>query len=206
MADDQLRELERRFRASGSIDDERRWLGERLRAGTITRERLEVAAHAGHEAARAVLGAAPPPDDLVPWLEPMEARGLDVSLRATLAIARLVIVPAPRGGTTEPLWSVVEAAEAWLASPDAAHLEPLRAACAAILHVSVPLRVAAGGLSVQRSFAAQACLQEVAEAAVLRDDVRVPLRYYADQAIKAAVPAAELRAAISDALVRWALA
>lgn len=59
MADELLRAAERAARAGGPAD-EARHLVARLRAGDLTRERLELAAYAGHEAARACLVAGPP--------------------------------------------------------------------------------------------------------------------------------------------------
>jgi hypothetical protein len=54
MTDVRLRDAERRA-LSGSVDDQTRALTERLRAGTLTRERLELAAFCGHQAAAAGL-------------------------------------------------------------------------------------------------------------------------------------------------------
>lgn len=51
MSDQRLRELERRFRATGAAEDEARWLGERLRRGGLVAERLELAAYLGHPGA-----------------------------------------------------------------------------------------------------------------------------------------------------------
>lgn len=64
MADDRLRELERRFRASGSPEDEARWLLLRMRTGAVTGEAVELAAYVGSPAAR-LLRRRPTPDG---WL------------------------------------------------------------------------------------------------------------------------------------------
>lgn len=53
--DHTLRSLARRA-DSGDLDSQARSLLERVRAGTLTRERLELAAYCGHEGARAALG------------------------------------------------------------------------------------------------------------------------------------------------------
>lgn len=42
MTDSHLRELERRFRASGSVEDEAAWLRERVRVGELPEERLRL--------------------------------------------------------------------------------------------------------------------------------------------------------------------
>lgn len=63
MTDDRLSELERRFRATGAIEDEVPLLRRRLRRGDLTAERLELAAYLGHEAAALACsaeGVAPP--------------------------------------------------------------------------------------------------------------------------------------------------
>jgi hypothetical protein len=54
MTDVRLRDAERRA-LSGSVEDQARALTERLRAGTLTRERLGLAAYVGHEPARVAL-------------------------------------------------------------------------------------------------------------------------------------------------------
>ena len=55
MTDASLRDLERRFRASGSVEDESVWLRARLRAGELTSERVELAARLGAEGPRQAL-------------------------------------------------------------------------------------------------------------------------------------------------------
>ena len=44
MSDQKLRDLERRWKETGSPDDEAAYLLERVRAGELSRERLELAA------------------------------------------------------------------------------------------------------------------------------------------------------------------
>lgn len=62
MSDDRLRALERRWRETGSADDEAALLLERVRLGRLDRGRLELAARWGHEGAMVAtgLGGAPP--------------------------------------------------------------------------------------------------------------------------------------------------
>lgn len=52
MSDEHLRELERRWKETGTVEDEAAWLKERVRVGDLTQERLELAAYLGHEAAQ----------------------------------------------------------------------------------------------------------------------------------------------------------
>lgn len=54
MSDTKLRDLERRWRETGTVDDEAAYLLERVRVGDLTRERLDLAAYLGHRACRAV--------------------------------------------------------------------------------------------------------------------------------------------------------
>jgi hypothetical protein len=63
MSDQRLRELERRFRATGAPEDEAPLLQERLRRGDLSAARLELAAYLGHEGAALACkaeGIAPP--------------------------------------------------------------------------------------------------------------------------------------------------
>ena len=55
MSDERLRELERRFKETGTIEDEATWLLERVRAGELVRDKLRVAADLGHQASQLTL-------------------------------------------------------------------------------------------------------------------------------------------------------
>ena len=57
MSDERLRELERRWKETGSVEDEAAWLSERVRAGELTEERLRLAAALGQPAAVAASGS-----------------------------------------------------------------------------------------------------------------------------------------------------
>lgn len=54
--DERLRSLERAWRERGELNAGAAWLRERERVGTLSRPRLELAAHLGDAAARAALG------------------------------------------------------------------------------------------------------------------------------------------------------
>jgi WD40 repeat protein/predicted Ser/Thr protein kinase len=56
LTDSKLRELERRFRVSGSVEDEAAWLRARVQAGEITDECLQLACRLGQGAAAVALG------------------------------------------------------------------------------------------------------------------------------------------------------
>jgi hypothetical protein len=59
MTDSHLRDLERRFRQSGSPDDSAAYLLERVRVGDLAQERLDLAAYCGHEGASVAVGLIP---------------------------------------------------------------------------------------------------------------------------------------------------
>ncbi len=59
MVDERLRDLERRFRETGEVGDEARWLAQRVASGGLAREVLEGAAWLGHEAAAIAAGIEP---------------------------------------------------------------------------------------------------------------------------------------------------
>tara|TARA_R110002072_G_scaffold4708_2_gene32980 strand:+ start:435 stop:1190 length:756 start_codon:yes stop_codon:yes gene_type:complete len=60
VSDERLRELERRWQASGAFEDEVAWLWERVRAGELPQEHLEIAAICGHAPAKSVWDALSP--------------------------------------------------------------------------------------------------------------------------------------------------
>ena len=62
MTDDRLRAMERRFRESGSVEDEATWLIERVRSGDLSSDCLRLAACCGHPAACLATGVSGPGD------------------------------------------------------------------------------------------------------------------------------------------------
>jgi len=61
VTDSKLRELERRWKETGSVEDEARYLLERVRVGDLEREKLELAAYCGHEGAQSAVVHSPSP-------------------------------------------------------------------------------------------------------------------------------------------------
>lgn len=114
MADDRLRELERRTRACGTPADEAALLTERLRAGALSRDQLQLAATLGHAGAGLVLGGAPPD---AAWLEGLEGWEPPVGVRVTVALLEA------RCSRSAPIVAVVAAAREWLARPEPALAE-----------------------------------------------------------------------------------
>lgn len=93
MADQDLRELLRRWQASRSAMDEAAWLAARLRAGELTPERLLIAARIGSAGARRLLGAEAPRTerDVERWLEGLLAEAPELALRAAISALRRVV-------------------------------------------------------------------------------------------------------------------
>lgn len=130
--DEDLRELERAAQR-GDPDARARLLAAWRRAGRVDDERVAFAASLGDPAARALLGAAAPPEsESVPeWLESTRERpwALEVALLAGAVAARAALAtfegahPEDRGPRR-----CVEVAEAFVACPCPAHAAPARAA------------------------------------------------------------------------------
>ncbi len=132
MTDDRLREAERTYRETGSVSAEARLLTERVRAGILAPERLELAAALHDAAARFVLGRAATvrTHDLGAMFEDLEPFGREVLVRAAVVVARRCLAVEWR----RPLWAqvvadtrpsieAIEAIEAWLDCPCARHAE-----------------------------------------------------------------------------------
>lgn len=121
MSDERLRNLERRWKETGSVEDEAAFLLERVRAGDLTQERLELAAYCGLEGARAAVPGYsdpwPPVDGQIwAWTEGVGAWG-DVTLaRAGVAALRLAEGFWNRRRPGDPRFrAAVEVAERWIA-------------------------------------------------------------------------------------------
>jgi len=78
VTDSKLRELERRWKETGSVEDEARYLLERVRVGDLERERLELAAYCGHEGARWALDVPSIMDNEERLLQHVEAADRDL--------------------------------------------------------------------------------------------------------------------------------
>lgn len=116
--DERLRRLERAS-ANGDTESRARWLRERVRAGELSRAKLELAARAGDPAALAAVGAVSgcldTPAALADFLRGLYTAGQEACVRAGLAALRVAL-----HRREEPeARSVVIATERWLQSPDA---------------------------------------------------------------------------------------
>jgi len=120
VTDDRLREAERIFRETGDVSAETRLLLERVRAGTLAPERLELAAELGYEPAVLATDA---PAILVPrclheTFLALERFGTEVFARAALVVTRRDRIS---GEKAEEARIRVQAVEAWLACPCERH-------------------------------------------------------------------------------------
>ena len=95
MTDSHLRELERRFRASGSAEDEAAWLRARVQAGELAEHHLALAAYLGSPAAELVT----PPEHMEEFLAVLEEQG------GPIQETRNLFEPPPTG--TLATWSAV---------------------------------------------------------------------------------------------------
>lgn len=221
--DARLRELQRSWLASGSPDDERRYLRERQRTGAIRWDTIEMAAFAGDPVAGSLLGedvyAYEPPEGLIKFL-----RGLpqsDEALLARIAFACVEVALAELGSPAD-MTEALGLARAWRDDPAPVNAAAAReryqtlVASAPELGQGAPGRAQAGG-------AAQACLRAagalLAGAAGLRPPagleephdgtpVESCWRWAANSIAEAGFPAPALRrirAAVSAALLPWVL-
>lgn len=88
MSDTKLRDLERRWKETGAVEDEAAYLLERVRVGELTRERLELAAYCGHEAA-CTLATVQSESDLMQWVVGLHRWGIEALVRAAIAAYRV---------------------------------------------------------------------------------------------------------------------
>lgn len=110
MADAEVRGLERRFSATGALDDEARLLEARRRVGALRREQLELAAWLGQPAAREVLGEEAPAGVPAPWQRWAAALGPD----GLAVLLRRAIDSAAQGALTRAGLAACQALEAFL--------------------------------------------------------------------------------------------
>jgi hypothetical protein len=126
MSDSELRALERRWRETGAVEDEGRWLAARVRAGELDGAWLEALAFFGHEPAL-LAGGRPADawdlDDSNVWGGKLRPLGTAVVIRAAHAAAWLGVEPWERAhpGSARGPRPMLEAVEAWLACPCKKH-------------------------------------------------------------------------------------
>lgn len=114
MSDKELRELERTFRESGSIQDEVAWLHKRLKIGYQDPHNLEVAAMLGHPAAK----------ELFHWVEPLNVfdsgfalTGITICTRTVMIAANLAYQLACKNFDEDAPLQAIRASLAYLKTP-----------------------------------------------------------------------------------------
>lgn len=124
MADEQLRRGERRWRATGSPDDEARHLRERMRAGRVDLVRLALAAECGHPAARVALGRRPGTDEPLRGLVARAERAGDdeARVRAAVALAHALLGAADGAQLRALAEAALSSTEDWIRCPCPAHM------------------------------------------------------------------------------------
>ncbi len=154
MSDEKLRELERRFKETGSVEDEAVWLKERVRVGDLTQERLELAAALGAVSAALAMDEPrqEPPEDRAALMSILRESGDGALARGAIAVARAVL-PAWISAWPEDDRPVkaIEAAEAWLDCPCDKHAEESRVAGTEVYRT-----VGGGGAPLAAGYAARA--------------------------------------------------
>lgn len=127
MSDAKLRELERRWKETQSVEDEAAYLLERVRVGDLSRERLELAAYCGHEGAMKAAGIGPTksPQDLaaaVLRVPDLRVAGLAACACASEALAGLSSILTTSRHGSAPV-RAVESAFGWYSSLEKSALE-----------------------------------------------------------------------------------
>jgi hypothetical protein len=117
MSDERLREAERKWRETGTVEDEARYLLERVRVGDLTQERLELAAYCGHEGAVAATLRGPGPDALVDWLRGLRSLGQWAWVKAIGTSLSVIVSEWPVSEGRTSVESALAAVETWCRAP-----------------------------------------------------------------------------------------
>jgi len=214
VSDADLRELERRFRETGCVEDEAAWLRARAQAGELEKSRLELAAYCHHEAAVTALGleALGEQRGFRRWANGLSAWGLEAYNRVQIAAAYAALVVWEGGPSTLRAAAcladmredvlrgsprqAVGAVEAWLHCPCPKHKE---AASTRTLAFGVP-RTRTSVAAALRSVVQLAWgVDRDEDSQRIEDDEK--LLSFAEQATSPDI----VRAAVRADLIPWAL-
>lgn len=146
MTDRRLRQLERRFRETGALEDEAAWLAARVQAGEVSPDRLALASDLKYAAARVAQNRRPADYvDLKLWPRELHSRwGTEVLVRVSLACARRVCEQIAHEPVRERLEEGLAAVAGWVACPCEEHVKGAKAAA-----VACKQSVIAGSLIVE---------------------------------------------------------
>lgn len=123
MSDARLRELERRWRESGAVDDEATYLLERVRVGLLNPAALAEAARLGHDAAERA-GPTERATTLTNFLASQPPPSRQAAQRACVAAAR-VLTQSDRWDADQVFLDELSALEQWISCPCNAHRDAL---------------------------------------------------------------------------------
>ena len=155
MTDARLRELERRFEHTRSIEDEAAWLRARVQAGELSEGRVRLAALLEHAAASICVRAWGAPErlrDAQQIAKHLASAGRETLVRGIVSVGRSVVEhyrTAPEIARPEHVTSAasaLDAVEDWLLCPCAAH-----ALAAERAGEAVECRLASGHLLLART-------------------------------------------------------
>jgi hypothetical protein len=155
VSDQRLRDLERRWHETGAITDEAAFLRERVRAGALARDRLELAAYCGHEAARQALEQIKATRvGLRKWAVGLRRWGGEAATRGAVAAARAAST------ATRDLWSdgrvdsALARAEDWARCPCEEHAREAQQAALDALEAFIAAPIGAARDSASACIAA----------------------------------------------------
>jgi hypothetical protein len=130
VSDEGLRDLERLWKATGSLEDEAAFLRERVRAGRLEPAALELAARLGYAAARAALGTGASEsaslEDVLRGFAACDKEG-GLLVRALAVVARRALEGMRRHVPESDPDELLEAIEAWCERPDRKHVQRIEA-------------------------------------------------------------------------------
>lgn len=149
MTDSRLRELERRWKETGSPKDEELYLRECLRTGRLSEEQLALAAFCTHSVAQVILDYQAPiqPDTLREWVEGLSHWGKMCSIRAAIAAAQSCLHRWTRYPEDNRPQEALNAVIAWIHCPCAEHQESMTTAHVIIQDAYRNLELAANSQS-----------------------------------------------------------
>jgi hypothetical protein len=186
MGDAHLRELERRWCATGSAEHEAELLRTLVQTGALEAERLALAAHCGHPAALLIVPARQSAEaNLRDWALELERWREQAWIRVAIAAARSALGPAPRG-----------LARRAIALAEDYALQPSSELSDRALGFAVGRRRPEGRLTVRAAFACAASITDVDPTAQVAEAMRAAI---------GVLGVGKVRAAVRDEVVPWAL-
>lgn len=126
MSDTRLRDLERRWRETGAVDDEAAYLVERVRVGDLHPEHLKAIASLGYPAAILAAGMSDEREQRLSVFNLCGMLGLYSTARAVLSLIEHMRLELPAAPCPALVLQVRDAANEWLADPTEVRLSRVR--------------------------------------------------------------------------------